>query len=403
MQLAPHLAQVATPNQRRALRACVQVRAQAWTVQHAVQNVARPHALRTRQARQHVVTHAEATGAGTTAWYSETEVHDDASMKAQEALLERFRAADTDGNGVIDKEELWTLLESTGGGLQQPDGEHWMEEVEVDRVMRQYNPSGTGVLSFDQFAKLTADGILLSGMLDDYRVAFSAVDSGGNGRISATELAQLFESLGTPLSYDRLVKVMAKYDLDNNNQIDFYEFLRMFRDDLLDLKEILDYIKMQPRPMTDDEKKALAAAARRGPGLVVGTVNMLFSEVELNTALEAAGDHLVVLMASLTWCRPCKAFTSTYEKISNRYDDVYFLKFNGNENDDTKDMFKNRLKARVTPTYYFFKNGKQIHCHTGANKSRLEHYVRMHAGSSSLPKSLYPPYNQAAPEPVGKA
>lgn len=231
--------------------------------------------------------------------------------------------------------------------------------------------------------------MLLEGKLEEYRAAFNAVDNGGNGTISATEIAQLFESLGTPLSYDKLVRMMATYDVDKSGQIDFYEFLRMFRDELLDLKEILDYIKMQPTQKNEQQAKvccayycgcsdtsATQADVKRSPGAVAGTVNMIFSEAEFDKILSEAGNKLVVLMASLTWCRPCKAFGPTYEvppentmclwcfnhhhlvqKLSNNYQDVVFVKFYGNSSDETKDMFKNRLKARVTPTFYFFRDG----------------------------------------------
>ncbi len=114
-------------------------------------------------------------------WESDEEVHNEESLQLKTALLERFKAADTDGyvpgcwvtevvvstacgisitpqpnshsNGVIDREELRTLLESTDGGQQMGDGEHWMSDDEVDRVMRQYS-GNAGVLSFDQFARL---------------------------------------------------------------------------------------------------------------------------------------------------------------------------------------------------------------------------------------------------------
>ncbi len=108
----------------------------------------------------------------------------------------------------------------------------------------------------------TADGVLLEGKLEEYREAFNAVDNGGNGTISATEIAQLFQNLGTPLSYDKLVKMMATYDVDKSGQIDFYEFLRMFRDELLDLKEILEYIKMQPTQKTEQQAKVGGILAR---------------------------------------------------------------------------------------------------------------------------------------------
>ncbi len=52
----------------------------------------------------------------------------------------------------------------------------------------------------------------------------------------ATELAQLFAALGNPMSYTQLVDVMQKYDKDESGQIEFSEFLLMFRDNLLELQ-----------------------------------------------------------------------------------------------------------------------------------------------------------------------
>ena len=40
---------------------------------------------------------------------------------------------------------------------------------------------------------------------------------------------------------------------------------------------------------------------------------MIFSEAELDCLLEAHSDRLTVLEASLTWCRPCKAFERSFQ------------------------------------------------------------------------------------------
>ena len=58
------------------------------------------------------------------------------------------------------------------------------------------------------------------------------------GKIGATQIAQLFEHLGHPLTYEKLVEIMAQYDVDHSGQIEFGEFLRMFRNQLLDLSEV---------------------------------------------------------------------------------------------------------------------------------------------------------------------
>lgn len=43
----------------------------------------------------------------------------------------------------------------------------------------------------------------------------------------------------------------------------------------------------------------------------LGGVTLIFSEAELDSILEEHSDRLVILEASLTWCRPCKGFEKT--------------------------------------------------------------------------------------------
>ncbi len=44
-----------------------------------------------------------------------------------------------------------------------------------------------------------------------------------------------------------------------------------------------------------------------------------------------------------------------YGKLAERYsDNAKFLKFYGNANENTKSLFRDRLKARATPTLCFF-------------------------------------------------
>lgn len=42
---------------------------------------------------------------------------------------------------------------------------------------------------------------------------------------------------------------------DGNGHIDFAEFLGMFRDELLDLREILQYLEMHPRKGVESPEK----------------------------------------------------------------------------------------------------------------------------------------------------
>ncbi|GAB4819539.1 hypothetical protein N2152v2_006585 [Parachlorella kessleri] len=309
-------------------------------------------------------------------------------------LMARFKAADKDGNGVIDRQELRGLLERVGDG-QEAVHLDWLTEEDVEHIYQQYDINKDGVISFEEFVAMALDNILLEGKLEEYQQAFRSADEGGNGCVGATELFHLFKRLGNPISYERLVALFDKYDIDDSGTIDFPEFLRMFKDELLDLREVLDYIKLQAAEV--QEAAAAASAATVEPSSPPsepceahpGEVTMIFGEEELSRVLAACPGKLVVLMCSLTWCRPCKRFQPSYEKAAEYYaDDVVFLKLYGNSNDSTKHVFKDKLKCRTTPTFFFFRDRKLLgQCH-GANESRLEYNLRMMLQPGQAPSEL---------------
>ena len=50
--------------------------------------------------------------------------------------------------------------------------------------------------------------------------------------------------------------------------------------------------------------------------MTLGAVNTISSEEEFDLVLEGHQQRLVVLEASLTWCRPCKGFDRAYQKFA---------------------------------------------------------------------------------------
>ena len=84
----------------------------------------------------------------------------------------------------------------------------------------------------------------------------SHVRAFATGKIGASELAELFQNLGHPLTYERLVEIMRKYDVDHSGQIEFGEFLRMFQTELLDLQEVMDYIMGDAREREASSSRA---------------------------------------------------------------------------------------------------------------------------------------------------
>lgn len=334
-------------------------------------------------------------------WDAEHETWDTEAEERMAALMARFKAADLDGNGVIDRQELQVLLERVGDGEDEVPM-HWLTDEDIGEVMAQYDTNRDGVISFEEFVRMAQDNIFLTGKLQEYSKAFKAVDAGGDGSIGATELFRLFEKLGNPVSYDKLVKIMEQYDKDQSGSIDFAEFLRMFRDELLDLQQIMEFIKQRTAERESRAAARAAAAAaeappvaaepagppKAAPKLLPGGVNLFFSEEELDAVLAANKDKVVVLMASVTWCRPCKAFQENYEKAAQHYSDAVFLKFYGNSNESTKALFKDRLKCRTTPSFFFFRGGQIVESCTGAVTKRLETNLRKAYGPDGDKEAL---------------
>ena len=89
-----------------------------------------------------------------------------------------------------------------------------------------------------------------------------------------------------------------------------------------------------------EEAAAMAPRAENG-------ISIIESSEQFDALLVLHPDKEVVLLAGLSWCRPCKGLTRPLEKLSVQYKDgAVFAKVMGDHNDSTKRLFKNRLKVR---------------------------------------------------------
>lgn len=111
------------------------------------------------------------------------------------------------------------------------------------------------------------------------------------------------------------------------------------------------------------------------------TVRMEVVEVgsvdEMETVLSSAGDSLVIVDYSTTWCGPCKVIAPVFEEMSDRYDDCVFVKVMGDATPASSELMK-REGIRAVPAFHFWKNKKRVHDFTGAKVSAIEEAISEH-------------------------
>ncbi|AED92288.1 Thioredoxin F2 [Arabidopsis thaliana] len=95
------------------------------------------------------------------------------------------------------------------------------------------------------------------------------------------------------------------------------------------------------------------------------------TEVDKDTfwpIVKAAGDKIVVLDMYTQWCGPCKVIAPKYKELSEKYQDMVFLKLDCNQ--DNKPLAK-ELGIRVVPTFKILKDNKVVKEVTGAKYEDL--------------------------------
>ena len=84
--------------------------------------------------------------------------------------------------------------------------------------------------------------------------------------------------------------------------------------------------------------------------------------------VKSAGPKVVVLDMYTQWCGPCKVMAPKFQEMSEKDQDVVFLKLDCNQ--DNKSLAK-ELGIKVVPTFKILKDGKVVKEVTGAKLDEL--------------------------------
>ena len=88
---------------------------------------------------------------------------------------------------------------------------------------------------------------------------------------------------------------------------------------------------------------------------------------EFDNILASAGDRLVVVDFSATWCGPCKMIAPAYDDISKEYENVVCLKIDVDEVPDITE----RYQVMAMPTFLFLRGKKVVERFSGASIEKL--------------------------------
>ncbi|XP_016980974.1 neo-calmodulin [Drosophila rhopaloa] len=143
---------------------------------------------------------------------------DELSREEQDLLKDTFKILDKENEGAITSKELGLVIRALG---RQPN------ESEVQSMINEVDSDGNGNISAAEFCNVILRKMRDTNREDELRDSFRVFDKENNGYISATELRAIFVALGEKLGDDELEDMIREYDIDQDNHLNFEEFVNM--------------------------------------------------------------------------------------------------------------------------------------------------------------------------------
>merc|ERR1712159_128949 len=102
-----------------------------------------------------------------------------------------------------------------------------------------------------------------------------------------------------------------------------------------------------------------------------GGVAQLATKADFDKCLADAGDKLVVVDFTATWCGPCQRIAPVFVKLAEEMPDVVFVKVDVDENEDTAGA----CGIQAMPTFQYYKNGSKVHEFSGASEEKIKEAI----------------------------
>lgn len=97
-------------------------------------------------------------------------------------------------------------------------------------------------------------------------------------------------------------------------------------------------------------------------------MKVILTKEDFELALKEAGERLVAVDFSATWCGPCRTIKPLFRSLSLKYEDVVFLEVDA---DECEELVRD-LEIICIPTFQFYKKEEKVGEFCGAMKEKLE-------------------------------
>ncbi|CCH42367.1 Thioredoxin M-type [Wickerhamomyces ciferrii] len=104
----------------------------------------------------------------------------------------------------------------------------------------------------------------------------------------------------------------------------------------------------------------------------MSNVNFVTSLSEFQELIQT--ENLTITNFHADWCGPCKAIAPIFERLSEEFTEVQFLKV---DSDDSEDITQEYHLTSV-PAFILFKNGEKISFLGGANPPAMRKLIEEH-------------------------
>ena len=131
-------------------------------------------------------------------------------------LEKQFKDWDTNGDGVLSKEEIINGYKKTYGKVDENEIENMIKSIDLD---------GNGVIDYNEFltCSMNKDKILRN---DNLRICFNEFDTDGSGKISIDEISNIFKrgNQDNKKDLEAFKKMIKDVDENGDGEISFDEF-----------------------------------------------------------------------------------------------------------------------------------------------------------------------------------